>query len=189
MSTYDVILFIHLSALAAAFGADGVIVLVRRRLLAARTGGEALQWLAIAKAAARAYPVALLLLVASGSYMVHDAWSWSAGWIDAGLAGAVALAVLGGGIEGRAAGRIAKGLAARPQEAPGALVRDRVFWTVGLGNPALALGIVFVMATKPSAPGAIASLLVAYALGAAAAVPFWRSPQVAPGLAAGAEQH
>jgi len=59
--------------------------------------------------------------------MVHDAWTWSTGWVEAGLAGAAALALLGGGIEARAAGRIAKGLAARPQEDPGALVRDRVF--------------------------------------------------------------
>jgi hypothetical protein len=187
MSTYGVVLFVHLSALTLAFGADGMIVLVRRRLLAARTGAEALQWLLIAKAAARAYPVALIVLVASGAYMVHDAWSWGTGWVDAGLAGAVALAVLGGGVEGRAAERIAKGLAARPQEAPGELVRDRVFWTVGLGNPALALGIVFVMATKPALGGALGALAVAFAIGAAAAQPFCRSQ--APRLAAGAEPH
>jgi len=44
------------------------------------------------------------------------------------------------------------------------------------------------MATKPSLGGSIAALLVAYALGAAAAQPFCRS-QGAPALAAGAEPH
>jgi hypothetical protein len=56
-------------------------------------------------------------------------------------------------------------------------------------NPALALGIVFVMATKPSLAGSIAALLVAAALGALAAVPLWRTPQAARALAAGAEPH
>jgi hypothetical protein len=169
MSTYGVVLFVHLAAVVAAFAATGVMMLALRRLLVAETGAEALQWLAVGKATARTFPAALVVLVASGAYMVHDAWSWSAGWVDAGLAGALALALLGDRVEGRAAARIARALAARPQEAPGALVRDRVFWTAALANPALALGIVFVMATKPSLGASIAALLVALALGALAA--------------------
>lgn len=167
MHAYGVVLFVHLTALTAAFAADGVIMLVRRRLLAARSGAEALQWLLVAKATARTYPLALVALVLSGAFLVHDAWTWSTGFVDAGLAGAVALAVLGGGVEGRAAERIARALAAGPQDAPGAPVRDRVFWAVGLGNTALALGVVFVMATKPSLPASVAVLVAAFALGAA----------------------
>ncbi|HVU77615.1 MAG TPA: hypothetical protein VHC67_08530 [Gaiellaceae bacterium] len=187
MSTYGIVLFIHLSAAVGAFAANGVLLLVLRRIRAAQTGAEALPWLAIGKATARAFPPALLLLFASGAYLVHDAWTWRTGWIDAGIAGAIVLPLVGDRLEGRAAARLAQALAAAPQEAPGALVRDPMFWTASLVNPALALGIVFVMATKPSLAGSIAALLVAVALGALAAVPLWRSPQAARALAAGAE--
>jgi hypothetical protein len=189
MSTYGIVLFIHLCGVVAAFAATGVLLLAMRRIRAAQNGAEALPWLAVGKATARTFPPALLVLVASGAYLVHDAWSWDAGWVDAGLAGALALPLIGDRIEGRAAARLAQALAAAPHEAPGALVRDPVFWTASLVNPALALGIVFVMATKPSLAGSIAALLVAAALGALAAVPLWRTPQAARALAAGAEPH
>lgn len=176
MDGYHIALFVHLCALLAAIGASAVVALAMRRVRSSQTGRDALPWLALGKSAARTFPPAILALVASGAYMVHDSWSWSAGWVDAGLAGAVLLGVLGDRVEGRAAHRVAMALAADPAAPAGAIVRDRVWWTAGLVNPALATGIVFVMTTKPSLAGSIASLVVAVAIGAVAAVPLWRNP-------------
>jgi hypothetical protein len=181
MNAYGIALFVHLCALLAAFAATGLTGLAMRRLRSARVAGEALQWLALGKSAAHVFPVALLTLVASGAYMVHRAWSWDTGWVDAGLAGVVFLGVVGDRLEGGRAGRLAQALAADPRApiegAAARLLRDPVWWSASLVNPAVALGVVFVMATKPSLGGSIAALAVAAAAGATAAVPLWRAPE------------
>jgi hypothetical protein len=174
MQTYDIALFFHLLALLAGTSASAAIALAMQRVRRARTGGEALLWLALCKNVAKTFPVALVVLVATGAYMVHRAWAWNDGWVDAGLAGVVLLGVLGDRVEGAAARRIAGRLAADPAAPCEAVIRDPLWWTVSLVNPALVVGIVFVMATKPSLAGAIAALVVAAAVGGAAAVPLWR---------------
>lgn len=180
MDGYRIALFLHLCALFAAFGASAVLALVMRRVRAAVTGRDALPWLALGKSAARTFPIAIVALVGSGAYMVQSAWTWSTGWVDVGLAGALLLALLGDRVEGRAAHRVAVALAAAPDAPAGAIVRDPVWWTASLVNPALALGIVFVMTTKPSLAGAVIALAVSVAVGAVAAVPLRRSPVEAP---------
>lgn len=175
MHLYQLALFVHLCALLAAIGASAVVALAMRRVRSAETAGGALPWLGLCKDVARVFPVALLVLVASGAYMVHRAWSWDTGWVDAGLVGAVLLGLLGDRVEGAAGRRLAGRLLADPSRslADSALVRDPVWWTAALVNPALALGIVFVMVTKPSFAGGLAILAIAIVLGALGAVRFW----------------
>lgn len=178
MNGYGIALFLHLLALLAAIGASAVIALAMHRIRAARVAGEALQWLGTCKAVANVFPVALLTLLASGAYMVHRAWSWDAGWIWAGLAGVVFLGAAGDRLEGGRAKRIAQALAADPaaplQGRLAELVRDPVWWTAATVNHAVALAVVFVMATKPGLGGSVAALVVAVAVGAAVAVPLRR---------------
>lgn len=178
MSAYTIALFIHLSALFAAFGATALIGYALRRLRTSAICGAALEWLALGKAAARVFPVALLTLVGSGAYMVGHAWTWDAPWVDTGLAGVVFLGVVGDRLEGGRAKKIAAVLAADPA-APvagraAAAVADPVFWTASLVNPLVAFGVAFCMVNKPSAAGCAAVVLAAIAIGAATAVPMWR---------------
>lgn len=176
MNTYHLALFVHLCALLAAIGASAVNALAMRRIRSAETAGDALTWLRLCKDVARVFPVALLLLLATGAYMVHRLWTWDTGWVDAGLVGVVLLGLLGDRVEGVAGKRLAGRLAADPArrlEHEPALVRDPVWWTAALANPALALGIVFVMVMKPSLAGGLATLAIAIAVGALVAVRFW----------------
>jgi hypothetical protein len=180
MRSYDIALFAHLVALLAGTTASAVIALAMRRIRSAATGAEALPWLALCKSTARTFPLAMVVLVATGAYMVHRAWSWDDGWVDVGLAGVVLLGVLGDRVEGAAAKRIASRLARDPHAPCGDAVRDPLWWTASTVNPALVLGVVFVMTTKPSLAGAIGVLAVAVVAGAGAAVPLWRRPVPAP---------
>jgi len=183
--TYDIALFAHLVALLAGTTASAVIALAMRRIRSAATGAEALPWLGLCKSTARTFPVALVVLVATGAYMVHRAWAWDDGWVDVGLAGVVLLGVLGDRVEGAAGKRIATRLAQDPLAPCGDAVLDPAWWTVSTVNPALVLGIVFVMTTKPSLGGAVAALFVAAVLGAGAAVPLWRRPVSRPATVEG----
>jgi hypothetical protein len=175
MNGYDIALFFHLLALFAAFAATALLGLAMRRVLTARTAGDALHWLGLAKRTGRVFPLALLTLVASGAAMVSERWSWSTSWVDVGLAGVVFLALVGDQVAGRRAAALAHALAADPAVPLPDRVRDPLWWAASNANPGVALGVVFAMVTKPAAAGAAAALIVGGLLGALAAVPLRRA--------------
>jgi hypothetical protein len=172
MHGYQILLFVHLLALLAAFSASGIVHFALIKLRDARTGGEALQWLGLAHKLSPVFPLALLTLLGSGAWMVHDAWTWNTGFVDAGLTGVVVLFLSGALLEGGRARKVAAELA----QAPGApvagraaeLVRDRLLWCASWGNSGTALGVVFAMVAKLGVAGSFAA--VAAGLGAGVAV-------------------
>jgi hypothetical protein len=167
VSAYELGLFVHLLALFVAFGASTVVHVTMSKVRSAGRGGDALPWLALAHSFARVFPVALALLVASGAWMLRDAWSWSTGFVDAGLAGVVLLFVSGAVIEGGRARRLAAALAAHPSEpVPDRLVRDPLWWCASWGNTGVAVGVAFAMVAKPDAAGAFSSVAVGLCAGA-----------------------
>jgi hypothetical protein len=179
MNRYDLVLFLHLLALLAAFGASTIVHVSMTKVRAARSGGEALQWLGLAHAFARVFPVALAVLLASGAWMVHGRWPWSSGFVEAGLTGVVFLAISGGVVEGGRARRLAGALAARPEDPidhAAALCRDPVWWCTSFGNSGVAIAVVLVMATKPSATASFAALAIGLAAGCAAGYAVSRGP-------------
>ena len=139
------------------------------RLRDAETVAVARTWAGVIEKASRVFPIALAALLISGAYLVHRGWSWSTGWIDAGLAGVVLLFALGAGIVGARTRALTRELSAAAdgplgeraariaRQHPGAIAS----WT----NTGLALGVVFVMTTKPALAGSIVALAVAATLG------------------------
>jgi hypothetical protein len=170
MSRYDVALFLHLVGLLAAFGASTVVHVAMTKIRGARTGGEALQWLGLAHAFSRVFPVALATLLATGAWMTHERWSWSAGFVVAGLTGVGFLAVSGGAVEGRRARRLAAALGARPGD-PLAhalpLVQDPVWWCASWCNTGVAIAVVLAMVAKTSVAASFAVLALGFAAGCA----------------------
>jgi hypothetical protein len=168
MDGYQIALFVHLLALFAAFGASTVIHVSMTRIRSARSGAEALDWLGAAHALSRVFPLSLAALVGTGAWMLHDAWSWSSGFVLAGLTGVAFLFLSGAVIEGGQARKLAAALAARPAEPPAVLARDPLWWCASWANTGVAVGVTFAMVTKPSAEGAFAALAVGAIAGAAA---------------------
>lgn len=188
MDLYHITLFLHIGALLAAFGASALGHYSEVRMTAARTTGDLRQWGAVAGSVEKVFPVALLILVVTGAYMVSSAWTWSEGWIDVALVGVVLLFVSGGflGSRGKALGRALQGDPRDPvSPAAARMVRDPVTRSVSFGNTGMAIGIVFIMVTKPDLLGSIVSLVVAIILGMALAIPLWRGRPAgaAPSLA------
>jgi hypothetical protein len=190
MHAYDVALFVHLLALFVAFGITGMLWFALARIRSARVCGEALQWLAVGKTAGMMFPVVLLTLLATGAYMVHDSWTWSTPWVDAGLTGVVFLGLVGDRVEGGQARKIAQVLAVDPgapiEERAAAALRNPWFWSAAIVNPLIATAVAFDMVVKPGPIGAGAALAVALGVGCAAAVPLWRvRPVQAPAAVTG----
>jgi hypothetical protein len=180
LNTYQVVKYIHLLFLLGAFGAAAIVWACLFNLRAAKTLAEAGPWGALAGKLENAFPVAILGLFGSGAYMTTDAWTWSTRWIDVSIAGLAIMFVQGGGVAARRAHALKHALMAN---GPGPLgeqarrmTRDVPLWIVAFANPTVALGIVWNMTQKPGLGESIAAVAVSYAVGAALALWFTRSP-------------
>lgn len=168
MNRYDLALFLHLLALLAAVAASTIVHVSMGKIRSARSGGEALQWLGLAHAFSRVFPIALAALLGTGAWMVHGRWSWGAGFVEAGLAGVAILAVSGAVFEGGHARKLASALAAGPADSlehAAALVRDPRWWCASWGNTGVALAVVLTMVAKTSPAASFAALAVGLVAG------------------------
>ena len=180
MDTYHVVLYLHFLSLFLGFGAAGVIGVCLFRLRAAQTLADAVPFGTLADQTERVFPVAIIGLFATGAYMTSDIWTWSTPWIKVSIVGLILVALQGPLLAGRRAHQLKKAL---QENGPGPLgerakqmTRDPVLWIVTFANPGIVLGIAWNMTEKPGTAGAIASIVISYAVGAAAAWPFTRAP-------------
>ena len=181
MDTYQTVMYLHLLSLLAGVAAASIATLSLFRLRAAQTLAEAVPWGMLAGKVGKVFPLVIVGFFATGAYMTSDVWTWDTGWIDVGI---VSLAILG--IQGPL---IAKSRAkllqvALKENGPGPLgesarrlTRDPALWVASLTNPAIVLGVAWVMTQKPGIAGSIAGVILAYAIGAAVALRFaWSEP-------------
>jgi hypothetical protein len=170
MGGYRFVLFLHLCALLGAIGTSSLVHFAEIRLRGAETVPIARTWASVIAKAARVFPVALAVLLGSGAYLVQHGWSWSNGWIVAGVAGVGALFVLGGGVVGGRSRALARELSASADGPLGEqalrLIRRHPAAVASWMNTGLAIGIVFVMTTKLALAGSLVALAAAAGLGA-----------------------
>lgn len=133
---YAFVLFLHLCALTGAFFAMGLMV------SAAVRGQDAHN-------IEKLMPIVTVVLLATGAYMTHDRWTWTTPWIDAGIAGLLAITIFGGAVLGS-----------------GKLRGPQVLVGQGL-NMGLVLGVMFLMIVKPGIAGSIGALVAGGLAGAA----------------------
>jgi hypothetical protein len=182
VSTYHTVLYLHLLFLLAGMGAATMMALVALRLRAAETLADAVPWGMLASKTEKVFPVVVLGLFGTGAYMTSDLWTWSTRWIDVSIAGLVILALQGPLLAGRRAEMLKHAL---QENGPGPLgerarrlARDPGILVATFANPAIVLGIIWNMTQKPGTAGAVAAVLVAYAVGAAVGLRLSRLPAV-----------
>jgi uncharacterized membrane protein len=180
VDSYGVVLYLHLLFLLLGIGAATLIWLCLFRLRAAQTLEEAAPWGMLAGKSERAFPVAIVGLYGTGAYLTSDAWTWDTSWIIVSIVAFAVVALPGPLVAGRRAKLLEHALAAN---GPGPLgdearrrTRDPALWIVSFTIPAVVLGIVWNMTQKPGTAGAVAAVLVAYAVGAAVALRLSKAP-------------
>lgn len=170
MDGYRIALAIHLFALVAATAASALSHFAESRSQRALTIDDARHWYGFALSVARVFPIAIVVLFATGAWMIGigNTWTWTSGWIDAGIAGTITLFVVGGFLGARARlttrelARLAADVnAGRNVELP----RDAVLGLLSWMNTGLAIAIVFVMAAKMPLVESLVALLVGAILG------------------------
>lgn len=173
MTTYQIALLIHLSALLAATASSAIIHLGAGRRAAVPTLRPSMEWARLMGTTARVFPFAVLTLIATGGYMVRGHWNWGLGWVQAGLVGALVLLV-SGAVVGAREDAGARANAARMQQAGRELANDfrpdRVAALLGNASTGLALAIVAVMTLKPGVAASFGVLAAGWALGAGQAL-------------------
>lgn len=110
MSWYELLLSLHILAIATWFGSNAAITVISMRAL--KTGPETFGTFMVPVGwwASRAHPTAGVVLLLTGFAMVADAdWSFDA-WLILGVAGLVAAMGIGGALIGQTAGRLTEQL-------------------------------------------------------------------------------
>ena len=174
MDGYRLVLFLHLCALLGAIGTAALLHFAEARLRAAGTVAAVRMWARLIQRGAKVFPLALLVLLATGAYLVDQRWTWGSGWVDASLVGVGVLFVVGAAVIGGRSRALRRELADAPDGAVPArlaqIAREHVGGIASWTNTGLALGIVFVMTTKPALAGSLAALVIAAVLGAVVAL-------------------
>jgi len=175
---YSLALLIHLLSVLLAATAMALAAFAGLQLRRANTVVEATSWLVLTGRIVRAFPVAVLGLVASGGYMIHASWSWSTPWVDAALVGLVLIVVLGNAVEGRHARALQRelessGLSAQARR----LLRDPTAWGAKVTTHTTFVAVVVVMTLKPAAVGCVGAITAALAAGAFSAIAIARAPR------------
>jgi hypothetical protein len=180
MSTYHSVLYLHLLSLILGVGAATVMGMCAFRLRAARTLEEAIPWGMLASKTEKVFPIVVLGLFGTGAYMTTDLWTWGTSWIYIAIAGLAVISLQGPLLAGRRAELLEHAL---HENGPGPLgerarklARDPGILIATLANPAIVLGIVWNMTQKPGTAGAVSAVLIAYAVGALAALWLSRMP-------------
>jgi len=178
---FDLALYLHLLALLAAFGASAVGHYLAARQRRAASAEELLRFVTTMQAVARVFPVASLVLLASGFYMSWRLSTLSAGWVWAAVVGLVLIGGVGDGIVGKHQKELAEevtraGLSARART----MLEGPVGRVAPVTVDALVLGVVWLMVARPSLVESVVTLVVAILVGVGAPLAMIRRGQPAP---------
>ena len=172
MSAYSIALFLHLVGVLALFAGIGIEQTALRRLRNARTVAQVREWMTLLRGLRRIDGPAALTILVSGGYLVGHGAGYHA-WVAAGIVGMVAMAVLGVAVGRPRFLAIASALPATDGPVASLLrarINDPILRATAATRAALGLGIVFDMAVKPAAAGAVIALAVALVIGAASSL-------------------
>ena len=157
---FGVILFLHIGVAIVAFAMAGVMHTALQTMSRGTTVQELRSWGRVMHRIEPLFPIAALLLLGLGAWLVHlgakadDGFSFSDGWVITAIVTLVAVEAVGGAI---LAPRGKKLTALMEQAADGpvpdeirAATRDPMVWYAAHITTFAFLGVVFVMAAKPA---------------------------------------
>lgn len=175
-SNYEWGLFAHLIGVFGMSGGAVAIVLTLAMMRRAATVGEIRVWASFGSLLEKIFPVASIILLGSGIYMVEEVdWPWGDGWINVSLVALIALMVLGPTINGRKVSAIEKAAEAAPDgpvpESMRVQLDDPVLFGSVHAMTLVVLGIIYNMTTKPGDAQAGIVIVMAIVIGVLSAIP------------------
>jgi hypothetical protein len=181
VSTYEVVLSLHILSAVFGFGVAGVAHSTMFRVRGARDMSQVRSHLAVLDKVGPFFGVAALLLIVFGAWMIQiapeeDDISWDKGWILTALLSLIIVEAIGGAVIGRAVKALSGKLEGTPDgpvtPETRALLADPQIWVASHATTAVIASVVFVMVGKPSGAGAIAIVVIGAVVGIVSAIPF-----------------
>lgn len=169
MNLYSVALFAHILGVLGLFIGMGLQWTITLRLRQARTAAQVREWSTLISGAGKLGPASGALLLVAGIYMMVVSWGLTP-WIVVSLAAMLVMMVLGMGVTARRLKAIqraaladvaADGISPTIQRR----IHDPVLWIATQMAGSAALGVVFLMTTKPGWGGSLLALAVALVAG------------------------
>lgn len=174
MSTYSLLVFLHVLGGVGIFVSLGIEALALPRLRGAVTRTEAGTWLGMLAWPRRIGSVSMLAMLATGIVMMLDAWGPQP-WIQTALITVVLAGVTGGVITGRGMRRIGAAFAGETEERLSPAFRSALAGaalTVSLRlRLAAAVGILGLMTIKPALAGSVVIMAAAITVGLLTCLP------------------
>lgn len=174
MHLVDVVLFLHIIVAIAAFGVAAVLLTGLAQMRAARNMSALRSWAGIVHRAEPLFPALVIVLIGLGAWLIalsHGEFAWSQGWIIVTLVGLVIMEGFGAAVLAPAGKRLHARIEAEPDGPVSAELRaaitDPAPWLGGYVNTGIAVGIVFLMATKPNGALSVVVVVAAAALAGA----------------------
>jgi hypothetical protein len=167
MTLYTLALFLHVTGALGLFVAIGLEWASLPRLRRAASVEQAHTWLGVLGALGPIGGPSALTLLVTGIYMMLRAWRGAA-WPGIGLLAMVLIVVLGGVLTGRRVTALRHAVPAESAPLPQALrerLHDPVLVLSARLRAALALGVVFIMCTKPGVAGSLTAMGAALVIG------------------------
>jgi hypothetical protein len=165
MNLYRIIVFCHVAATLALFGALAIEWVSLRSLRQAESYEQAREWMGLWRLLAPLGAPFALVILASGIYLARTIGAWTLGWVEAAVPTLV-IAALAGGIVGPRRNRLQAAVATRVGPLPGDLLmqlRQPMLLASWRFRAALLTGLVFDMTVKPASGGALVMAVVALA--------------------------
>lgn len=178
VSTYSVVLFVHIAVVIVALSMAAVLHTALLMLRQATTTQVVRPWMPVIRALEPLLPLAALVLVGTGAWLIQISdgeFAWGDGWVVTSIVTLVVAEGLGAFIGPRSAALQAAVRESGDGPVTADLHRratDPVIWLTAHVNTAAFFGVVFLMTAKPSTAWSAAVVVIAALLGAASALPF-----------------
>ena len=157
MTLYRIVVFCHVAATLALFGALAIEWVSLRSLRQAESYEQAREWVGLWRLLVPLGVPFALVILASGIYLARTIGAWTLGWVEVAVPALVVVA-LAGGIVGPRRNRLQAAVATGVGPLPGDLLmqlRQPLLMASWRFRAALLTGLVFEMTVKPASDGAL----------------------------------
>lgn len=175
ITRYGVVLFLHIGVAVIAFMLAAVLHAALHAMPRSSTVAQAKPFAALVHRLEPLLPIAALLLLGLGAWLIHlsqGEFHWKDGWITVAVATLVVIEGLAGALLAPRSKKLTAMIEAAPADSAitpelRTAMTDPMIWDIAHIATLGFLGVVFVMASKPSGLGAIIIVVVASAIGVA----------------------
>ncbi|MDT4925570.1 MAG: hypothetical protein QOG01_3283 [Pseudonocardiales bacterium] len=167
MHLIDVVLFLHIAVAIAAFGVATVLHTIQWSMRNATSMAQLKTWNPILHRIEPMFPILALILFALGGWLIglsDGEFAWGDGWVITAIVGLALMEIVGGVLINKRSKNTVVAIAYADDgpipSSVNAFMMNPVLWAASHFETGTALGILYLMATKPSGLASVAIVAI-----------------------------